>query len=98
MSIDKVDSTYNCTLTCACVALTFETFFSLQAEGSAVRRVRMMCRNLKSFQMEMRVVQVALPTGCMCRPCANVADKVPDVLNPTQHKVIDILAFEKKHS
>ena len=74
------------------------TPFHTQAEGSAVRRVRIMCRNMDSLQMEMRVVQVALPTGCMCRPCAAVGDKVPDVLNPTQHKVMDILAFEKKNS
>ena len=74
------------------------TPFHTQAEGRAVRRVRIMCRNMDSLQMEMRVVQVALPTGCMCRPCAAVGDKVPDVLNPTQHKVMDILAFEKKDS
>ena len=58
----------------------------------------MMCRNTTSLEMEMRVIKVALPTGCMCRPCAAVGDKVPDVLNPMQYKVMDLLAFEKKNS
>ena len=47
--------------------------------------------------MEMRIVQVSLPTGCMCRPCVPVEDKVPEIENPTEPKnALDTLPFVRR--
>lgn len=55
-----------------------------QPTGKSIRRIRMTCRNMSSMQFEMRIVQVALPIGCMCRPCSSSLGRVPDVVNPVE--------------
>lgn len=58
-----------------------------QPQGRQLRRIRLRCRNPRTYRAEMRMVQVYLPNGCMCRPCSVSVDNVPDVVDPLQ--VID---------
>lgn len=75
--LDSVESVCNC----------------CQAEGKTVRRIRMTCRVADdSDEMETRIAQVVLPTGCMCRPCVSTAESVPDVINEIDETAVEFLA------
>ena len=55
-----------------------------QPHGRKLRRIRMRCRNPKTFMPEVHFVQVYIPNSCMCRPCSVSIDNVPDVVNPLE--------------
>lgn len=52
-----------------------------QATGKVVRRIRMWCRGENDIGPRVHIMQLMLPTGCMCRPCSGLSN-VPDVVNP----------------
>ena len=53
-----------------------------QATDKAVRRIRMTCYNDMSRDYETRIVQLMLPTGCMCRPCSNAEEAPVNEVTP----------------
>ena len=55
-----------------------------QPHGRKLRRIRMRCRNPKTFRPEVRFLQVYIPNNCMCRPCSVSIDDVPDMVNPLE--------------
>lgn len=59
-----------------------------QATGSSVRRVRMLCADEPTRHFRPKLIHVALPTGCMCRPCSTSDDRVPDIVNPIEDRTI----------
>ena len=61
-----------------------------QATGRSVRRVRMTCIDEGRGRYAVRLVQVALPNGCMCRPCSSESDRVPDMINPIEDRIMSV--------
>ena len=58
-----------------------------QPTGGVVRRIHLNCRTRYQGPWSKEIVQVSLPTGCMCRPCSDTRYTQPEV--PTGPSLLD---------